>query len=164
MGNSNIIPKTQIHNLDFKKENSLVLSCEEEDLNYKINIRAEKKKMKLINKHNEEGKDSELIASCLSNHFLLKLLDKPAVYEIVHQLSYYHIDSDVEIFIQGQYPGYFYILSNGICESIRDRKVKNIIGAGSCFGELSLIYGFDREYTVRTQTECYLWAMEKKKF
>ena len=120
--------------------------------------------MKLINKHNEEGKDSELIASCLSNHFLLKLLDKPAVYEIVHQLSYYHIDSDVEIFIQGQYPGYFYILSNGICESIRDRKVKNIIGAGSCFGELSLIYGFDREYTVRTQTECYLWAMEKKNF
>ena len=44
MGNSNIIPKTHINNLDFKKENSLVLSCEEEDLNYKINIRAEKKK------------------------------------------------------------------------------------------------------------------------
>ena len=163
MGNSNLSP-TNIDNLDFKKDNSLVFSCEDEDFNYKINIRAEKKKMKLINKHNEEGKDSELIASCLSNHFLLKLLDKPAVYEIVHQLSYYHIDSDVEIFIQGQYPGYFYILSNGICESIRDRKVKNIIGAGSCFGELSLIYGFDREYTVRTQTECYLWAMEKKNF
>ena len=164
MGNSNIIPKTQIHNLDFKKENSLVLSCEEEDLNYKINIRAEKKKMKLINKHNEEGKDAELIESSISNHFILRILEKPAIYEIIHQLSYYHIDSDVEIFIQGQYPGYFYILSNGLCESIRDKKIKNIIGAGSCFGELSLIYGCDRDYTVRTQTECYLWAMEKKNF
>ena len=120
--------------------------------------------MKLIGKHNEEGKDAELIEKCFSNHFLLKLLEKPAVYEIIHQLSYYHIDSDVNIFIQGQYPGYFYIISNGMCESIRDRKVKNIMGPGSCFGELSLIYGCDREYTVRTQTECYLWAMEKKNF
>ena len=57
--------------------------------------------MKLISKHNDEGKDSELIESCISNHFLLKILEKPAIYEIVHQLSYYRIDSDVEIFKQG---------------------------------------------------------------
>ena len=163
MGNSNLIPKT-INNLNFKNDNSLIFSCEEEDSNYKHNIRTEKKKMKLISKHNDEGKDSELIESCISNHFLLKILEKPAIYEIVHQLSYYRIDSDVEIFKQGQYPGYFYIISNGICESTRDKKIKNIIGAGSCFGELSLIYGCDREYTVKTQTECYVWAMEKKNF
>ena len=82
----------------------------------------------------------------------------------MHQLSYYHIDSDVEIFKKGQYPGYFYIINNRICESTWDKKIKNNIGAGSFFGELSLIYGCDREYTVRTQTECYVWAMEKKNF
>ena len=62
---------------EIKKDNSLVLSCEDEDCNYKINIRAEKK-MKLIGKHNEEGKDAELIEKFFSNHFLLKLLGKPA--------------------------------------------------------------------------------------
>ena len=43
MGNLKLTPTT-INNLDFKKDNSLVLSCDDEDCNYKINIRAEKKK------------------------------------------------------------------------------------------------------------------------
>ena len=43
MGNSNLIPKT-INNLNFKNDNSLIFSCEEEDSNYKHNIRTEKKK------------------------------------------------------------------------------------------------------------------------
>ena len=162
MGNSNLIP-TRIHNLHFSKANSLILP-KEEDFNYKRNVRAEKKKMKLIYKHNEEGKDSELIEKCLSNHFLLKLLEKPAVYEIIRQLSYYYVNSDIDIFNQGQSPGYFFILSNGICELTSVGVGKQLIGSGMCFGDLSLIYGCNREYTVRTQTECFVWAMEKKNF
>ena len=162
MGNSNLIPTT-IQNLNFEKINSLVIPQDEED-NYKRNIRSEKKKMKLICKHNEEGKDTELIEKCISDHFLLKTLEKPAIFEIIRQLSYYQINSNVEIFSQGQSPGYFFILSNGIIEITKDGTDKKLIFVGSCFGELSLIYGCNREYTARAQTECYVWAMEKKNF
>jgi cGMP-dependent protein kinase len=162
MGNSNLEP-THIDNLILLRTTSLNLS-QGEEVSYKESIKAEKKKMKLICKHNEEEKDSQLIEKCISNHFLLKLLEKPAIYEIVRQLSYYQINPNVEIFSQCQATGYFYILSNGICEIIRDNTVKQLIGSGTCFGELSLIYECDREYTVRTKTECFVWAMEKKNF
>ena len=162
MGNTNLC-STHVEDLIFLKQNSLTFSQDEEE-NYKQNVRAEKKKMKLICKHNEEEKDSELIDKCLSNHFLLRALEKPARYEIVRQLSYYQINANVEVFTQGQGPGYFFILSNGICEIITDGSVKKLVGAGTCFGELSLIYGCNREYTLRAQTECFVWAMEKKNF
>ena len=162
MGNFNLC-RTTIKNLNFKKSNSLVYSTEEE-FEYKESVKAEKKILKIITKHNKDAKESELIEKCLLNHFLLKSLEKPAKYEVIQQLSYYFINSDVEIFKQGQSPGYFFILSNGICELIIDGKVKQLLGAGSCFGEMSLIYECNRECTVRTKTECYVWAMEKKNF
>ena len=162
MGNTNLC-STHVEDLIFLKHNSLTFSQNEEE-NYKQNVRAEKKKMKLIFKHNEEEKDSELIDKCLSNHFLLRSLEKPARYEIVRQLSYYQINANVEVFTQGQAPRYFFILSNGICEIITDGSVKKLVGAGTCFGELSLIYECNREYTLRAQTECFVWAMEKKNF
>ena len=162
MGNSSLGP-TSINNLDVKRENSIVFSKEEEQ-NYKHSIKAEKKKMNKILTHNNEEKDAELIEKCLSNHFLLRSLEKPAAYEIIRQLSYYHINSDIEIFKEGQCPGYFFILANGICELISEGAEKKLVGAGTCFGELSLIYGCNREYTARTKTECYVWAMEKKNF
>ena len=164
MGNSNL-NAPEINNLKFEYSNSFAFSSEEElALNYKKHIKAEKKKLKLICKHNEEEKDCELIDKCLSNHFLFKTLQKPVRYEIIRQLSYYYINSNVEIFDRGQSPGYFYILSNGICELTSEGAETKLIGSGTCFGELSLIYGCNREYKAKTQTECYVWAMEKKNF
>ena len=162
MGNSNLNPTT-INNLNFLKTNSLILS-EPDEFNYKESIRAEKRKMKLFSKHNEEAKDSDLIENCLLNHVFFKSLEKPAIYEIVRQVSYYKINKGIEIFMQGMPPGYFFILSKGSCEIIIDGEVKNKIESGECFGELSLIYGCNREYTVKTLTECFVWAMEKKNF
>ncbi len=162
MGNNNLGP-THVQDLVILKPNSLKFPPEEDE-NYKQDIKAEKKKMKLISKHNEEEKDAQLIEKCLSNHFLLRLLEKPAAFEIVRQLSYYQINSNVELFTQGQPTGYFYILGSGKCEIITDDSVKQLIGAGACFGELSLIYGCNREYTLKTKTECFVWAMEKKNF
>ena len=162
MGNSNLNP-TIINNLNFLKPNSLIIS-EPEEFNYKESIRSEKRKMKLFCKHNEEAKDAELIEKCLLNHFLFQLLEKPAIYEIVRQVSYYKLNAGVEIFLQGMPPGYFFILSKGTCEIVIDGVVKKIIDSGECLGELSLIYGCNREYTVRTKTECFVWALEKKNF
>ena len=162
MGNSNLSP-TNIQNLNFRKSNSLIFSSPEE-LDYKKIVRSEKKKMKLLCKHNEGAKDSELIEKVLSNHFLLKMLEKPATYEIIRQLSYYRIEPNVELFSEGNPPGYFFILSKGSCQVILNGEVQKTIEAVSCLGELSLIYQCNREYTLRTQTECYVWAMEKKNF
>ena len=162
MGISNLKP-TIVNNLNFLKINSLIIS-EPDEFNYKESVKIEKKKLILMCKHNEEEKDAKLIQNCFEKHFLLKFVEKPALYEIIRQLSYYKISKGIEIFMQGMPPGYFFILSNGICEIIIDGEIKGTITNGSFFGELSLIYGCNREYTVRAQTECYIWAMEKKNF
>ena len=117
MGNSNLNPTT-INNLNFLKSNSLILT-EPEEFNYTESIRAEKRKMKLFSKHNEDAKDSELIENCLLNHFFFKLLEKPAIYEIVRQVSYYKINKGIEIFKQSMPPGYFFILSKGRKEAVK---------------------------------------------
>ena len=162
MGISNLKP-TIVNNLNFLKINSLIIS-EPEEFNYKESVKIEKKKLILMWKHNEEEKDAKLIQNCFEKHFLLKYVEKPALYEIIRQLSYYKISKGIEIFMQGMPPGYFFILSQGICEIIIDGEIKRIITNGSFFGELSLIYGCNKEYTIRAQTECYIWAMKKKNF
>ena len=162
MGISNLKP-TIVNNLNFLKINSLIIS-EPEEFDYKESIKIEKKKLILMCKHNEEEKESKLIENCFENHFLLKFVEKPALNEIIRQLSYYKISKGMEIFMQGMPPGYFFILSSGICEIIIDGEIKRTISSGNCFGELSLIYGCNREYTIRAQTECYIWAMGKKNF
>ena len=162
MGNSNL-KEVSIENLSFKIKNSFFFELNEEEL-YKESIRMEKRKMKLMCKYNKEENDAELIEKCITNHFLLKYIEKPAIYEIIHQLSNYHINPNTEIFIQGNNPCYFYILSSGECEIIKDGIITKTINEGECFGELSLIYEFNREYTVRTKSGCDVWATEKKNF
>ena len=162
MGNSNL-KEISIENLNFQIKNSFFFELNEEEL-YKESVRMEKRKMKLMCKYNKEENDSELIEKCITNHFLLKYIEKPAISEIIHQLSNYHIDPNTEIFIQGNNPCYFFILSHGTCEIIKDGITIKTINPGECFGELSLIYGFNREYTVRTKNGCDVWATEKKNF
>ena len=118
--------------------------------------------MKLISKHNKEHKDADLIENCLIDHCFLRSLEKQARQEIVKQMSSYSVKSGVEIFKQGNEPGCFYILAQGTCDKIVNGQKIETIEKGKYFGDSSLLYGTNREYTVRTSDNCNVWSMEKK--
>ena len=161
MGNKNL-NKIKVENYP-EKTNDLIISntTPEED---KEAVNKEKKNMKLINKHNKDMKDSSLINECLISHCFLRALEKQAREEIIKEVSLFLIKSNVEIYKEGDTPGCFYILRQGTCEVIKNGEKKEIIEKGNYFGDFALIYGTNRECTIKTSTDCYVWVMEKKNF
>jgi cGMP-dependent protein kinase len=161
MGNKSL-PSIKIdHYPEIKNDLVISNSTPEKD---KEAVSNEKQKMKLINKHNKESKDSNLIDECLISHSFLRALEKQARQEIIKEVSLYFVKSNVEIFKQGEPAGCFFILREGTCDIIVNGEKKDIIKKGNYFGDTALLYGTNRECTVKTSTDCYVWIMEKKNF
>ena len=162
MGNKNI-GSINIENYPAKKSDLQLLlnSTSEKD---KAAASKEKENLKLINKHNKEMKDSNIIEECLINHPFLRALEKQARKEIIKEVSQYYIKSNVEIFKQGEPPGCFYILRSGTCDIFVNGEKKQILEKGNYFGDTAILFGIKREYTIKTATDCYVWVMEKKNF
>ena len=94
----------------------------------------------------------------------LRALEKQARQEIIKEMSLYFVKSNVEIFRQGDPAGCFYILRQGTCDIIINGEKKNTLEKGSYFGDSAILYGTNREYTVKSSTDCDVWIMEKKNF
>ena len=161
MGNKNL-SQIKIENYPEKK-NDLIISNLTPDKD-KEAVNNEKQNMRLLNKHNRECKDSSLIDECLISHCFLRALEKQARQEIIKEMSLYFVKSNVEIFKQGDPAGCFYILRSGSCDVIINGEKKEILQKGNYFGDTAILYGTNRECTIKTSTDCYVWIMEKKNF
>ena len=161
MGNKNL-SRIRLDNFPEKK-NDLIISNTNPEKD-KAAANKEKQKMKLISKHNKEMKDSNLIEECLISHSFLRALEKQARQEIIKEVSLYFVKANDEIYKQGDIPGCFYILKSGTCDVIVHGEKKEILQKGNIFGDSDLLYGTDRECTVKASTDCYVWVMEKKNF
>ena len=161
MGNKNL-SNLKIDNYP-ERNNDLILSNLTPDKD-KEAVNNEKQNMKLINKHNKECKDSNLIDECLITHCFLRALEKQARQEIIKEMSLFFVKANAEIFKQGDPAGCFYILRSGTCDVIVNGQKKEILQKGNYFGDTAILYGTNREYTVKASTDCYVWIMEKKNF
>ena len=143
-----------------EKKNNFVISSASPDKE-KVAINSEKKKMKLLKDNNKENKDSSLIEGCLSKHFFFSSLDRKERQDLVKEMSLYSVSPSVEIFKQGDTPGCVFILSQGTCDLIINGEKKESLQKGSCFGDTSIIYGTNRDYTIKTTSECQVWLIER---
>ena len=146
-----------------EKRNDLIFSNSNPEKD-KAAANEEKKKMKLISKHNKEMKDSTLIEECLISHTFLRALEKQARQEIIKEVSLFFVKANEEIYKQGETPGCFYILKSGTCDIIVNGEKKEILQKGNIFGDTDLLYGTERQCTVKASTECNVWVMDKKNF
>ena len=164
MGNINsTIEEISIDNLEIPKNNNLQILTESQKL-YLESIKEAKRKMTYKSKHNKDMLDLDLIEGALLGNYYLYSLSKKARLEIVQQMSQYYIKKDNDVFKEGDYPTYFYILKDGQCEVYIGEEKKQTLSRGNCFGELSMLYDCNRECTVRTITDCTFWTLEKKNF
>jgi CRP-like cAMP-binding protein len=161
MGNPNT-KQLKIDNF-IKYKNDLVLSPINSQLD-KEACENEKANFKLVSKHNLELKDRELLENSLFDHFFLRALDNKSRKEIIKEMSLYYTKKGKIIFKQGAPSGFFYILRQGTCNIILNGVTKHTISKGACFGDTSLMYNTNRDYTVVANEDCFFWTMEKRNF
>ena len=161
MGNKNL-SKIKLENFP-ERRNDLIFSNSNPEKD-KAAANKEKQNMKIISKHNKEMKDSTLIEECLISHTFLRALEKQARQEIIKEVSLFFVKANEEIYRQGQTPGCFYILKSGTCDIIVNGEKKEILQKGNIFGDTDLLYGTERQCTVKASTECNVWVMDKKNF
>ena len=166
----NLLSPPQI-NKGIKKHNDSSGHLRKKQKNFFINEKEELKEeyeksvLKIIQKHNRNNQDEELIENCLKKHFFMKDLDKQARKEIIKEMSLVSVQSNTYLFKQGGIGNYFYILKEGSIELIsRNDSSKQKIKIGESFGELALLHGANRYQSALTLSDCYLWVMERKNF
>ena len=146
-------------NLRKKQKNFFINEKEEYKEDY------EKSVLKIIQKHNRNNQDAELIENCIKKHFFMKDLNEKARKEIIKEMSLVSVQPNTYLFKQGGIGNYFYILKEGSIEFISRNNSKNRkIKIGESFGELALLHGARRCETAKSLTESYLWVMERKNF
>ena len=161
MGNSKI-KDFKIDNF-LKYENDIIISPINSELDKKA-CEEEKSKLKLVKKHNKEKQDSHLIDDSMLDHFFLRALEKDARIEIIKEMSLYYAKQGVTIFKEGSPSGFFYLLRQGNCDIyLKGKKIKTL-QKGDFFGDTSLIYNTNRDYTVIATSDSFLWTMEKRNF
>ena len=164
MGNINgNFEKVNIENLTKPTKNDLQILNEDQKL-YREAIKNAKQKMKYKSKHNKDMKDSDLIEGALLGHYYLFSLSKQARAEIVQRMSQYLIKENNYIFKKGDYPTYYYILTEGNCEMYIDEEKKKTFGRGAYFGDLSILYNCRRECSIKALSDCYFCTLERKNF
>ncbi len=161
MGNPNI-KRLKIDNF-IKYKNDLVIAPVNSQLD-KEACEKEKQNLKLVSKHNKELKDRDLLENSLFNHFFLRALDNKSGKEIIKEMSLYYAKKGVTIFKKGDPSGFFYILRQGKCKVILDGSTKKVLVKGECFGDTSLMYNTNRDYTVVASEDSFMWTMEKRNF
>ena len=161
MGNPNT-KRLKIDNF-VKDKNDLIISPINSQLD-KEACEKEKANFKLVSKHNLELKDRQLLENSLFDHFFLRALDNKSIKEIIKEMSLYYAKKGKIIFKQGDPSGFFYILRQGTCKIILNGETRTIISKGTCFGDTSLMYNTNRDYTVVANEDCFMWTMEKRNF
>ena len=162
MGNITL-KEIPITNFVINKPNNFIQTSTDPDV-LKEGMHLEKKNLKTLSKQNKSLKDYTLLEKYLLKHPLIYFLDKNARMEIIQQMSQYQANENADIFIQGNTPWFFLILSEGICDIYYNGELFGTKESGDCLDEVSLIYDCNRIYTVKARTKCKFWGLGRKNF
>ncbi|XP_076067395.1 cGMP-dependent protein kinase for isoform X2 [Oratosquilla oratoria] len=109
-------------------------------------------------------KSKELIQQAVLENDFLKNLEMGQVKEIVE--SMYNVDSAAgDIIIkEGEVGSMLYIMEDGRVEVSKEGKHLCYMSPGKVFGELAILYNCQRTATIKANTKCKLWAIDRKCF
>jgi CRP-like cAMP-binding protein len=110
----------------------------------------------------KEQSTKDALVTALEQHFLFKKVgDLTEVIDSLHPV--YFMSGDV-ICWQGDPGELFFCLEHGKAEVIINGASVATLHHGSAFGELALIHNVPRAATIRSVTNCQLWAVDRVTF
>ena len=127
-------------------------------------VNNELKVMELIQDKNPKKMDYNLIYNCIEKHSFLQSLKSHERNEIIVNMSLYRVKPYKTLYYQGSIGNFWFIVLNGQLDFIVDGVKKRTYGKGDNFGEISLMNDCPQIGTVKTVTECELWALKKEDF
>ena len=124
----------------------------------------EKKVLELIQKHNSEKIDYEMLYNIIDKHFFMQSLNKQARDEIITTMSLCKIKANTILFKQGSVGSYWYIVNDGVFQLFIDEVYKKDLKRGDSFGEFALMNDAPRSATIKANTDCYVWVLKREAF
>ncbi len=107
---------------------------------------------------------TELICKILSGFQLFGDLQPRVLADVADKLELRSFAAGAEIIRQGEIGQEFFMIGQGQVEIVIDGQWVNTLGAGSFFGEVSLIRDQPRNATVRAATDVICFILDKQEF
>jgi cGMP-dependent protein kinase len=124
----------------------------------------EKKVLELIQKHNKEKKDYDMIYNIIDKHFFMQTLGQQARDEIITTMSLCKIKANATLFKEGSIGNYWYIIHEGTFALYIEDQFKKNLTRGDSFGEFALMNEAPRSATIKAVTDCYVWVLKREAF
>lgn len=106
----------------------------------------------------------EMIRKAMKDQFLFTGMSNDEVSELIDVMRQEMFYASDEIIVQGNVGDKFYILENGDCSiHVNGQNVGRYQG-GDSFGELALMYNCPRAATIRANSSCVLWSIQRTTF
>lgn len=80
------------------------------------------------------------------------------------------VGKNVFVITQGESGDHFYVVQSGSLEIYvkgangKENKVGSLLGPGSCFGELALMYNTPRAASIKSIADCVLWEIDRSTY
>ncbi|GIY09501.1 hypothetical protein CEXT_454211 [Caerostris extrusa] len=106
----------------------------------------------------------ELIQKAILENEFMKNLETIQIREITDCMYPVVFEQDKVIIKEGEIGSVVYVMEEGAIEVTKGDEQMCILGPGSVFGELAILYNGTRTATVTAISECRLWAIERQCF
>ena len=89
---------------------------------------------------------------------------------IVDAFEQKEVGADTFVIRQGESGDYFYVVQSGTLDIFvkgkdgENSKVGSTLGPGACFGELALMYNTPRAASIKSCSDCVLWAIDRNSY
>lgn len=109
-------------------------------------------------------RDKALISECLNSQFICATWTEEQKAFVVNSMKCFRLALGEVVFEQGQQAVHFFVVAEGELEIISNGQRIGVLRKGSSFGEQALLHNVARSCSVRTLTECTLWAVDRSAF
>ncbi|UYV77787.1 PRKG1 [Cordylochernes scorpioides] len=106
----------------------------------------------------------ELIRRAILENDFLQHLDPAQLREITDRMYPVEFGRDCFVITEGEVGSIVFVIEEGQLEVTKENKYLSTMGPGKVFGELAILYNCTRTASVRTLTDCKLWAIERQCF
>lgn len=142
------------HKSNYKKTNRDLIFEFDEDLNENFTIIP----------YDKTAADFSEISTILKSHFLFYNLDEFQTNQIVNNMFRCKTKEGEYLFKQNSMGHAFFLIVEGEVEVIINKEVKCVLGKGTYFGDLALIYNAPRSASIKAKSNVTMWAITRDIF
>ena len=107
---------------------------------------------------------TRFLIGSLQKLYLFRTLSETDLSNFIHLFKHLTIEAGRDIVVQGDTGNFFYVLMTGSCKIYKNGNEIMTVKPGYSFGELALLTSSIRKSTVKSVSECTLYAIDKRNF